>query len=56
MAGELVKEFSGPGLPAIENEVNWDITNIQSGVYLARVQAKDIDETNVAIIKIAVVK
>jgi hypothetical protein len=56
LAGELVKEFSGPGLPEIENEINWDITDVQSGVYLARVSAKGENETNVAIIKIAVVK
>jgi M6 family metalloprotease-like protein len=56
MAGELVEELPGPGLAGIENEVNWDITNVQSGVYLARVSAKGANETNVAFIKIAVVK
>ncbi|UCE05043.1 MAG: VCBS repeat-containing protein [bacterium] len=56
MAGELVEELPGPGLAGIENEVNWDITNVQSGVYLARVSAKADYETNVAFIKIAVVK
>lgn len=56
MAGELVQELSGPGLDGIENEVNWNITKVQSGVYLARVRAKGENETNVAIIKIAVVK
>lgn len=56
MAGQLVEEFSGPGLAGLENEVNWDISIIQSGVYLARVKAKSENETNIAIIKIAVVK
>ncbi len=56
MAGELVESFSGPGLAGIENEVVWDITKVQSGVYLARVSARAESETNVAIIKIAVVK
>jgi len=56
MAGELVEELPGPGLAGIENEVNWDITNVQSGVYLTRVFAKGENESNVAIIKIAVVK
>jgi len=56
MAGELVEELPGPGLAGIENEVIWDITNVQSGVYLTRVFAKGENESNVAIIKIAVVK
>lgn len=56
MAGELVQEFAGPGLGGIENEVILDISKVQSGVYLARVSARGENETNVAIIKIAVVK
>ncbi len=56
MSGELVKELSGPGLEGVENEVNWDISNVQSGVYLARVHAKSENESRTAIIKIAVVK
>ncbi len=56
MAGELVEQFVGPGLGGIENEVDWNITNVQSGVYLARVWAKSENEKSVAIIKIAVVK
>lgn len=56
LAGELVAEFDGPGLPQIENEVAWDLSNVQSGVYLARVEAKSSSETNLAFIKIAVIK
>jgi len=56
MSGELVREMSGPGAAALENEVTWDISNVQSGVYLARVMAKSATETNAVIIKIAVVK
>ncbi len=56
MAGELVEELSGPGLAEIENEVVWDISKAQSGVYLVRVSAKREGETNTAIIKIAVLK
>ncbi len=56
MAGELVEQLVGPGLGGIENEVNWDIARVQSGVYLARVRAKGDNETDVAIIKIAVIK
>jgi M6 family metalloprotease-like protein len=56
MAGELVEEMPGGGLPEINNEVIWDITNVESGVYLARVKAEAGGESNMAIIKIAVVK
>ncbi|MDZ7288682.1 MAG: FG-GAP-like repeat-containing protein [candidate division KSB1 bacterium] len=55
-AGDLVEEFSGPGLAQADNEVVWNLSDVQSGVYLARVEAKGASETSVAIIKIAVVK
>jgi M6 family metalloprotease-like protein len=55
-AGDLVEEMSGPGLAQADNEINWNLQSVQSGVYLARVEAKGKSETSVAIIKIAVVK
>ena len=55
-AGDLVEELAGPGLAQADNEVQWYLQNVQSGVYLARVEAKGQSETSVAIIKIAVVK
>jgi hypothetical protein len=55
-AGDLVEELSGPGLAQADNEIQWNLQNVQSGVYLARVEAKGQGETSVAIIKIAVVK
>ena len=56
MAGELVDELTGTSFPEIDNEVVWDITNVESGVYLASVKAESDSESNTAIIKIAVVK
>lgn len=56
MSGELVDELAGTGYADVENEVIWNITDVQSGVYLARVAAEGSGETNAAIIKIAVVK
>ena len=56
MAGELVEQITGTGYPEIDNEVTWDISDVQSGVYLARIKAESENETNVVIIKIAVVK
>jgi hypothetical protein len=55
-AGDLVDELSGAGMGQVENEVVWNLQNVQSGVYLARVEAKGSSETAVTIIKIAVVK
>ena len=55
-AGDLVEELAGPGLAQADNEIRWNLQNVQSGVYLARVEAKGQSETSVAIIKIAVVK
>lgn len=56
LAGDLVDEFSGPAVPEFDNEVQWDLRNIQSGVYLARIEASGERRTETAIFKIAVVK
>ncbi|MFQ5648966.1 MAG: FG-GAP-like repeat-containing protein [bacterium] len=56
LAGEFVDELVGPGFPQAENEVKWQLDNIESGVYLARVEAQGASGRDVAIIKIAVVK
>ena len=56
MAGDLVDEFAGPVMPFMDNEVKWSLANIQSGVYLARVEARGESGSAVAVFKIAVVK
>lgn len=56
MAGELIEQLAGSGFPELDNEISWDISNVQSGVYLARVKAETATESNTTIIKIAVVK
>lgn len=55
-AGDLVAEIDGPGLAAADNEIEWNLQGIQSGVYLAKVQAEGEAGRAVRIIKIAVVK
>ena len=41
----------------MDNETVWDVSNIQSGIYLARIEASSNNsQTEQAIIKIAVVK
>ncbi len=56
VSGELVKEMTGPGIGGIDNEISWDVTNVQSGVYLARVHAENGNKSETVIIKIAVMK
>ncbi len=56
VAGDLVAEMEGPGLAQADNEVEWLVSNVQSGVYLARVEAEGESEKAVKMIKIAVVR
>jgi len=56
LAGELVDEFVGAGFGGMDNEVEWNVGSIQSGVYFGRIEANSGGQSGVAIIKIAVVK
>ncbi|MEK6572063.1 MAG: T9SS type A sorting domain-containing protein, partial [Bacteroidota bacterium] len=56
LAGDKVAEMSGPGIGGIDNEVKWDVSNVQSGLYIARIEANGSGERGVALVKIAVVK
>lgn len=56
LAGDLVKELQGTGSALTDNEVRWDLAGVQSGVYIARVEARGSSKTEVQLIKIAVVK
>jgi M6 family metalloprotease-like protein len=56
MAGELVQELAAPSTGVGDHDVYWSIASVQSGVYLARVEAQAGDKNSVAFIKIAVVK
>ena len=56
LAGELVQEFSGPAVPNADNEIPWSVSAIQSGVYLARIEARSANKREVVTFKIAVVK
>jgi hypothetical protein len=55
-AGDLVAEMDGPGIGSADNEVEWELNGVQSGVYLAKVEASGESQSAVKIIKIAVVK
>jgi len=56
LAGDKVAEFAGPGIGGIDNEMEWDVSDIQSGIYIARIEANGSAERAVALVKIAVVK
>jgi hypothetical protein len=56
LAGDKVAEFAGPGVGGIDNEVSWDVSKVQSGIYIARIEANGSGEHGVAFAKIAVVK
>ena len=56
LAGELIDEVTGPGNPQTENEVVWNLRNVESGVYFCQVKAMGIARENVVMFKIAVVK
>ena len=56
MAGELVDQFAGPGVANIDNEVQWNVSRVQSGVYFAQIRANASGEQKSAVVKIAVVK
>jgi hypothetical protein len=56
LAGTKIAELAANSRGGLDGEVEWDVTNIQSGVYLARVEAKGASRSEVVIIKIAVVK
>jgi hypothetical protein len=56
LSGKKITELSGHGLAGMDNEIPWNVSNIQSGVYLARVEARGASRSDVVIIKIAVVK
>jgi hypothetical protein len=57
LAGDLVDELNHNAAGGMDNEIKWNVRDIQSGVYLARVEAKgQSGKTETNVIKIAVVK
>jgi hypothetical protein len=56
MAGDLVTTLNGQGMGGVDNEISWDVSHIQSGVYFARVEASSGGSSGIKIVKVAVVK
>ncbi len=56
LSGQIVDVITGSSFANIENEVRWHVGDVQSGVYLAQVEAQADDEVSTVTFKIAVVK
>jgi hypothetical protein len=56
LAGDFISELLGPTIAGADNEVTWKLNNVQSGVYLARVEAVSGGDSAVEFVKIAVIK
>lgn len=57
LAGDYVGQLSGYGQGGMDNEIAWDVTNIQSGVYLAHVEAAGVSGQKAhSVIKVAIIK
>jgi hypothetical protein len=55
LSGDLVAELPGTGFAHTENEVVWDLSDVASGVYLCRVEARGGGHQETVFCKIAVV-
>jgi hypothetical protein len=57
LAGNLVKAFEGlHAMGGLDNEVGWDVSGVESGIYFAQVEASGSGGSGHAVIRIAVVK
>jgi hypothetical protein len=58
LAGDYVAELTGFASGGLDGEIRWNVSSIESGVYLARVEAKSVvsGKTDYKIIKIAIIK
>lgn len=57
LAGELVAELNGHANGGFDNEIIWDVSKVQSGIYFARLEVKGVSGNSAnKVIKIAVIK
>ncbi|HET54528.1 MAG TPA: T9SS type A sorting domain-containing protein, partial [Ignavibacteria bacterium] len=57
LAGDLVAELNGSAVGGMDNEITWNVNNIQSGVYLAHLTVNSVGgKSDSKLIKIAVIK
>jgi len=56
LTGVKITELKGRGTAGMDSEISWNVSNIQSGIYLARIEAQGATHSETTVIKIAVVK
>ncbi len=56
LGGDLVDSFSGPGIGQVDNEITWQLDDVESGVYFCQVKAIQGGKEKTVTIKIAVAK
>jgi len=56
LSGELVTKLNGTTNSNMENEIEWNVSNVQSGLYYGVIEATIDNTTETKIIKIAIVK
>lgn len=57
LAGDLVANLSGNAIGGIDNETKWNVADVQSGIYYARIEVKSKTGKSASkLIKIAVIK
>ena len=57
LAGDFVAELSGNATGGVDNELTWNVQNIQSGVYLAHLNVESVfGKSDNKLIKIAIIK
>ena len=58
LSGSKVAELNGSGQANIDNEIDWNVSNVQSDVYFAHFEAtgKSTHNTKTKLIKVVVVK
>lgn len=54
--GDFVDEVKGFAYAGVDNEFVWNVKNVQSGIYYARVEVSSSNRSDFKIIKVAVVK
>lgn len=56
LAGDVITTLTSPAVGGQDNEIMWDVREIQSGVYLAKVEVKGSGGSGERVVKVAVVK
>ncbi|AFN75122.1 FG-GAP repeat protein [Melioribacter roseus P3M-2] len=55
-AGDYVTTLKGTGRGGFDNEIRWDVSDVPSGVYFARINVSSADKAAAKLIKIAIIK